>query len=43
MVGRGWVPVVSGPLTPFATGFESWLVARGYSRSAVGHRLWQFE
>ncbi len=43
MGSRVWVPIVSGPLTPFATGFESWLVARGYSRSAVGHRLWQFD
>ncbi len=38
-----WAPTVSGPLAPFAAGFESWLVARGYSRSAVGHRLWQFD
>jgi integrase/recombinase XerD len=37
------VPVVSGPLAPFAAGFGSWLTARGYSPWTVGHRLWQFD
>jgi integrase/recombinase XerD len=38
-----WVPVVSGPLAPFAVGFVSWLAARGYSRSAAADRLYQFD
>jgi len=37
-----WVPVVSGPLVPYAAGFLSWLVCRGYSRSAAADRLYQF-
>ncbi|MCA1679918.1 MAG: hypothetical protein LC777_13710, partial [Actinobacteria bacterium] len=37
------VGTVSGPLTPFAPGFELWLAARGYSRSAVVHRRWLFD
>jgi len=35
------VPVVSGPLAPFAAGYESWLNSRSYSPSAVGDRLCQ--
>ena len=38
-----WVPVVSGPLTPYAAGFWSWLVSRAYSRSAAADRLYQFD
>jgi site-specific recombinase XerD len=30
-------------LGPYAAGFESWLLARGYSPFTVGHRLWQLE
>ncbi|MCA1700359.1 MAG: site-specific integrase [Actinobacteria bacterium] len=37
------VQVVSGPLAEHAAGFESWLAARGYSPSAVRHRLWQLD
>jgi hypothetical protein len=35
---RGWT--VRGPLAPWAAGFEGWLAGRGYSSSAVVHRLW---
>ena len=28
---RVWFPVVSGPLAPYAAGFESWLRSRSYS------------
>ncbi len=39
-----WVPVVSGPLAPYAAGYASWLVAsRAYSRSAAADRLYQFD
>ena len=38
-----WVPVVSGPLAPYAAGFSSWLVSRAYSRSAAADRLYQFD
>ncbi|MQB01279.1 MAG: hypothetical protein GEU78_13475 [Actinobacteria bacterium] len=37
-----WVPVVSGPLAPYAAGFESWLRSRAYSSSAAD-RLYQFD
>jgi integrase/recombinase XerD len=40
---RVWVPVVSGPLAPYAAGFESWLRSRAYSRSAMADRLWQLD
>jgi hypothetical protein len=40
---RVWVPVVSGPLAPFAAGFESWLRSRTYSPSAAADRLYQFD
>jgi len=33
---------VSGPLAPYALGFEESLVADGFSDSGVNHRLWQF-
>jgi integrase/recombinase XerD len=39
---RVWVPVVSGPLAPFAAGFVSWLKSRAYSPSAAADRLYQF-
>ncbi|HEY3734773.1 MAG TPA: tyrosine-type recombinase/integrase [Streptosporangiaceae bacterium] len=38
-----WVPVVSGPLAPYAEGFESWLASRAYSASAAAGRLYQFD
>lgn len=38
---RVWFPTVSGPLAPFAAGFESWLRSRSYSRSATADRLCQ--
>ena len=40
---RVWVPVVSGPLAPFAAGFASWLRSRAYSSSAAADRLYQFD
>jgi integrase/recombinase XerD len=40
---RVWVPVVSGPLAPFAAGFASWLRSRAYSPSAAADRLCQFD
>ena len=43
MASRLWVPVVSGPLAPYAAGYGSWLAARGYSRWTVGHRLRQLD
>jgi integrase len=43
-MGRNvWFPVVSGPLAPFAAGFESWLTSRAYSPSAAADRLYQFD
>ena len=38
-----WVPVVSGPLAPYAAGFASWLTSRAYSPSAAADRLCQFD
>ena len=38
-----WFPVVSGPLAPYAAGFESWLASRSYSPSAAADRLCQFD
>ena len=38
-----WVPVVSGPLAPYAAGFWSWLASRAYSSSAAADRLYQFD
>jgi integrase/recombinase XerD len=43
MGGRLSVPVASGPLAPYASGYGSWLAARGYSRWTIGNRLWQLE
>jgi len=40
---RVWFPVVSGPLAPFAVGFEAWLRSRAYSSSAMANRLCQFD
>src|SRR6266568_7593375 len=40
---RVWTPTVSGPLAPFAAGFESWLAARSFSRRSVPRRVWQFD
>ena len=38
-----WFPVMSGPLAPYAAGFESWLRSRSYSTSAVANRLCQLD
>jgi integrase/recombinase XerD len=38
-----WFPVVSGPLAPYAAGFESWLRSRSYSPSAAANRLCQLD
>ena len=38
-----WFPVVSGPLAPFAAGFEERLRSRAYSSSATANRLCQFD
>src|SRR5262249_32721730 len=43
MASRLWVPVASGPLAWYAAGYGSWLVARGYSRWTVAHRLWRLD
>jgi integrase/recombinase XerD len=40
---RVWFPVVSGPLAPYAVGFESSLRSRSYSTSAVANRLCQLD
>jgi len=40
---RVWVPVVSGPLAPYAAGFESWLRSREYSPGALSDRVYQFD
>ena len=40
---RVWVPVVSGPLAPYAAEFASWLASRAYSRKAAANRLYQFD
>ncbi len=40
---RVWVPVVSGPLAPYAAGFGSWLRSQAYSPSAAADRLCQFD
>jgi site-specific recombinase XerD len=40
---RVWVPVVSGPLAPYAAGFASWLASRSYSPKAAANRLYQFD
>lgn len=38
-----WFPVVSGPLAPYAPGFEWWLRSRSYSSWAIAKRLCQLE
>ena len=38
-----WFPVVSGPLAPYAAGFERWLADRGYAPWTVGDRLYQLD
>ena len=38
-----WFPVVSGPLAPYATGFDRWLRVRTYSRWTVAGRLSQLD
>ncbi len=38
-----WVPVVSGPLAPYAAGFALWLRSRAYSPSAAADRLCQLD
>jgi integrase/recombinase XerD len=43
MTRKLWAPVVSGPLAPYAAGFESWLTSRSYSPSAAADRLYQFD
>ena len=40
---RVWFPTVSGPLAPYAVGFESWLRSRSYSSSAAANRLCQLD
>lgn len=40
---RVWFPVVSGPLAPYAAGFETWLRSRSYSSSAAANRLCQLD
>jgi site-specific recombinase XerD len=40
---RVWFPMVSGPLAPYAAGFESWLRSRSYSPAAVANRLCQLD
>ena len=40
---RVWFPVVSGPLAPYAAGFEVWLRSRSYSSSATANRLCQLD
>lgn len=43
MARKMGVPVVSGPLAPYAAGFESWLRSRSYSSSAAADRLYQLD
>ena len=38
-----WVATVSGPLAAVGVGYERWLVARGYSRSSLSHRVAQLD
>ena len=38
-----WVPVVSGPLAPYAAAFGGWLTSRAYSPSAAADRLCQLD
>jgi integrase/recombinase XerD len=43
MSGWVWAPTVSGALAEHGAGLEQWLRARGFSRSAVSQRIWQFD
>jgi integrase/recombinase XerD len=43
MASRLWVPVLSGPLARYASGYGLWLSERGYSRWTIAHRLWQLD
>ncbi|MGH3267083.1 MAG: tyrosine-type recombinase/integrase [Trebonia sp.] len=43
MARKIWVPVVTGPLAPYAAGFESWLRSQSYSPWAAADRLYQFD
>ncbi len=43
MGGKVLVAVASGPLAPFAAGYESWLRSRSYSPSAAADRLCQLD
>lgn len=43
MSGCVWAPSVSGALAEHGAGLERWLRARGFSRSAVSQRIWQFD
>jgi integrase/recombinase XerD len=43
MSGWVWAPTVSGALAGYGAGLEQWLQARGFSRSAVSQRIWQFD
>jgi integrase/recombinase XerD len=43
MRGPNRVEPVTGPLAPYAAGFQQLLVAHGYSPSAVRLRLWLFD
>lgn len=38
-----WIPVVSGPLAPYASDYESWLASRSYSAHAAADRVYQFD
>ena len=39
MSRRLWLPVVSGPLAPYAAGYRLWLLERGYTPRSVVNRL----
>ena len=39
MSRRLWLPVVSGPLAPYAAGCRLWLLERGYTPRSVVNRL----
>jgi integrase/recombinase XerD len=43
MASRLWVPVLSGPLARYASGYGLWLSERCYSRWTIAHRLWQLD
>jgi integrase/recombinase XerD len=39
MSRRLWLPVVSGPLAPYAAGYRVWMLERGYKPRSVVNRL----